>query len=137
MLCTEAELTGEGCPKESQIGVADVTTSIGRGSNGFATSALYDLVPPPGSVAELATDIAGAGLYAHVLADVRSDGDYGVETMTPDLLALSTNPVFGVQAQIWGDPSAKAHDKIRGMQGAGRRQMPGRPSGNCFPHRPR
>ena len=113
VLCTEAELTGEGCPKESQIGVADVTTSIGRGSNGFATSALYNMVPPPGSVAELATDIAGAGLYAHVLADVRSDGDYGVETMSPDLLALSTNPVFGVQAQIWGDPSAKAHDKIR------------------------
>jgi hypothetical protein len=114
VLCTEAELTGlSGCPPESQVGVADVTTAIGRGQNGFSTSALYNMVPPPGSVAELATDVAGAGLYAHVLADVRSDGDYGIETTSPDLLALSTNPVFGVQAQIWGDPSAKAHDKIR------------------------
>jgi len=113
VLCTEAELTSEGCPPSSQIGVADVTTAIGRGNNGFATSALYNMVPPPGTVAELATDVAGAGLYAHVFAAVRSDGDYGIETMSPDLLALGTNPVFGVQAQIWGDPSASAHDEVR------------------------
>ena len=115
VLCTEAELTGEkGCPPESQVGVADViTTIIGRGNNGFSTTALYNMVPPPGSVAELATNIADVGLYAHVLADVRSDTDYGIETTSPDLLALTTNPVFGVQAQIWGDPSAPAHDKIR------------------------
>jgi hypothetical protein len=115
VLCTEAELTGEkGCPPESQVGLADVTTSIiGRGTNGISTTALYNMVPPPGSVAELATDVADVGLYAHVLADVRSDTDYGIETMSPDLLALSTNPVFGVQAQVWGDPSAPAHDKIR------------------------
>jgi hypothetical protein len=113
VLCTEAELTSVGCPPSSQVGVADVITSIGRGNNGVASSALYNMVPPPGTVAELATDIAGAGLYTHVLGDVRSDGDYGIETMSPDLLALSTNPVFGVQAQIWGDPSAPAHDEVR------------------------
>jgi hypothetical protein len=114
VLCTEVQLTGtEGCPEGSQVGLADVTTSIGVGSNGVSTTPLYNMVPQPGSVAELATDIAGAGLYAHTLLSVRSDGDYGIEALVPDLLALGSNPIFGVQSQIWGDPSAAAHDPSR------------------------
>ena len=114
VLCTEAQLTGaEDCPPESQIGIADVTTFLGRGNNGVSTTPLYNMVPQPGSVAEFATDVASIGLYAHVLAGIRSDGDYGAEATSPDLLALGTNPIFGVQAQIWGDPTAAAHDAIR------------------------
>jgi hypothetical protein len=114
VLCTEAELTGaKGCPPPSQIGIADVTTFLGRGANAVSTSPLFNMVPQPGSVAEFATDVAGAGLYAHALLSVRSDGDYGVEALTPDLLALGTNPVFGVQAQIWGDPTSESHTAIR------------------------
>jgi hypothetical protein len=118
VLCTEAELTdSKGCPPESQVGVANVITFLGRGRNGPASSPLYNMVPPPGSAAELATDIAGAGLYAHVLAGIRSESDYGVEGLSPDLLALGTNPIFGVQAELWGDPSASAHDEIRECKG--------------------
>jgi hypothetical protein len=114
VLCTEAQLTGfEGCPLESQVGVADVTIAAGRGNNGVSSTALYNMVPPPGSVAELGTNVATLGLFAHALAGVRSDGDYGVEVVTPDTIALGTNPVFGVQAQIWGDPSADSHDEVR------------------------
>jgi hypothetical protein len=115
VLCTEAQLTGlEGCPPESQIGLVDITTSFGRGSNGLSTSALFNMVPPPGSAAELATNFGdNIGIFIHTLIGIRSDGDYGVEAKTPDLIALGTNPVFGVQAQIWGDPSADAHDAIR------------------------
>ncbi len=115
-LCTEAELVGsQGCPDASQVGVTDVTTLVGAvGTNGISTTALYNMVPPPGSVAELATNVADAGIFAHVIAGVRSDGDYGIEAATRDVLALGTQPIFSVQAQIWGDPSAKAHDGIRG-----------------------
>jgi len=120
VLCTEAQFTGtEGCPPESQVGVANVTTFLGRGNNGVSSTALYNMVPQPGSVAELGTDVAGVGLFSHVLAGVRSDSDYGVEATTPDLLALGTNPIFGIQAELWGDPSAKAHDEIRACKVTG------------------
>jgi hypothetical protein len=120
VLCTEAQLTGsEGCPPSSQVGIVDVTTFLGRGNNGVSTSALYNMVPQPGSVAEFATDVAGAGLYLHTLAGVRSDGDYGVQATTPDLIALGTNPVFGAQVQVWGDPSAPSHDAIRACKAGG------------------
>jgi hypothetical protein len=115
VLCTEVQLTSGGCPDASQIGTNDVTTLVGGvGANGVFTSPLYNMVPPPGSIAELATNVAGVGIYAHVIAGVRSDGDYGVETTTRDVLALATQPIFGLQAQIWGDPSAAAHDESRG-----------------------
>ena len=115
VLCSEAELTGKGCPLESQVGILDVTTLVGEtGTNGISTTPLYNMVPPPGSPAEFATNVADAGLYLHVIANVRSEGDYGVEAQTRDAIAFGQQPIFGVQAQIWGDPSAKAHDAIRG-----------------------
>jgi len=115
VLCTEAELTGaQGCPDPSQVGMADITTIVGKANNGISSTNLYNMVPPPGAVAELATDVAGAGIFVHILAGVRSDDDYGIEAATNDILALGTQPIFSVQAQVWGDPSAEAHDKIRG-----------------------
>jgi hypothetical protein len=116
VLCTEVQLTGEeGCPPESQVGMADVTTLVGGvGTNGISSTELYNMVPPPGAVAELATNIADAGIFVHTLAGVRSDGDYGIEAATKDVLALGTQPIFSVQAQIWGDPSGEAHDQVRG-----------------------
>jgi hypothetical protein len=114
VLCTEAELTADGCPKASQVGVVDVTTLIAQqGIDGISTTNLYNMVPPPGSVAELATNVAGAGLFVHAIAGVRSDGDYGIEAATRDALAFGQQPIFGVQAQVWGEPTAPAHDAIR------------------------
>ena len=114
VLCTEVELTGKGCPPDSQVGMADVTTLVGKaGVNGISSTNLYNMVPPPGAVAELATDVAGAGIFVHTLAGVRSDSDYGIEAKTNDVLALGTQPIFSVQAQVWGDPTGAAHDQIR------------------------
>jgi len=115
VLCTEVQLTGaEGCPIASQVGMADVTTIVGKANNGISSTNLYNMVPPPGAVAELATDVAGAGIFVHTIAGVRSDSDYGIEAATHDILALGTQPIFSVQAQVWGDPSSEAHDLIRG-----------------------
>jgi hypothetical protein len=122
VLCTEAELISEqtpGCPNESQIGVVDLTTLIGEGAGTgggtVLTSALYNMVPPPGSPAEVAFNAARVGIFVHLIGAVRSDDDYGVEAYTPDALALTIHPIFGAQAQLWGDPSADAHDQIRGQ----------------------
>jgi hypothetical protein len=115
LLCTEAQLTGKGCPNESQVGVISVISIVGEvGNPDVFNSPLYNMVAPPGSAAELATDVAGIGIFPHILAGVRSDGDYGIEASTRDALAFGQQPIFTVQAQVWGTPSAPAHDGVRG-----------------------
>lgn len=120
-LCSEVQLTGaEGCPVASQVGSVNFTTLVGLANVGIANNRLYNMVPPPGAVAELATDLADGGIFVHILVGVRSDDDYGIEAATHDVLALGTEPIFGVQAQVWGDPSGAAHDRIRGDCPAGK-----------------
>jgi hypothetical protein len=115
-LCTEVKLVGqEGCPEESQVGIGNVTTLVGAvGNNGLDQAPLYNMVPPPGSPGVLAENVAGAGIYAHIFAEARTDSDYGITARTPDVLNISTQPIFSVQAQIWGDPSSAVHDHARG-----------------------
>jgi hypothetical protein len=120
VLCAEVQLTGEGCPNPSQVGMADITTLVGNENSGISSTNLYNMVPPPGAVAELATDVAGSGIFVHILIGVRSDTDYGIEAATHDVLALGTEPIFSIQAQVWGDPSGAAHDRIRGDCPAGK-----------------
>jgi hypothetical protein len=117
VLCTEAELTSAaGCPDASQVGVTDTTTLLGgTGNDAIASTALYNMVPAPGSPAEFATNVASVGIFVHIGTSVRSDDDYGVEASTRDVLAFGQQPIFNLQAQFWGDPSGKAHDEIRGV----------------------
>jgi hypothetical protein len=118
VLCTEAELTSidsPGCPDPSQVGVTDVTTLVGQvGNTAIASSNLYNMVPPPGAAAELATDIANVGIFVHFIVGVRSEDDYGVEAKVPDILAFGQQPIFNTDAQVWGDPTSESHDAIRG-----------------------
>jgi hypothetical protein len=115
VLCTEAELTLKECPPASQVGIAAVTSIIGEAGNpDLFNSPLYNMVPPPGSAASLATNVASIGIYAHVLAGVRSDGDYGIEATLRDIIAFGQQPIFNLQTQIWGTPTAEVHDEVRG-----------------------
>lgn len=115
VLCTELELTSEGfpgCPDDSQLGIVDVTTITG---GPFTKAApLYNMVPPPGAAASLGLDALGVGVFVHITGGVRSDGDYGITGGVKDTVALTNNPVFGAQLQLWGDPSAESHDEVRG-----------------------
>ncbi len=115
VLCTEARLVAFECPDESQVGITDVTTLLtGKQPTVFST-ALYNMVPPPGTPAVIATNVASVGIFAHIFASVRTDGDYGVLASLRDILAFPGQPIFNVQSQLWGDPSAAAHDSIRGV----------------------
>ncbi len=118
-LCTEAELvSSEGCPDASQVGVADVTTLAGEvGISDVLTSNLYNMVPPPGSAAELATNVANIGVFVHAQGSLRTESDYGVQVATRDVIAFGQQPIFNVQAQVWGNPTEAAHDEIRGRCG--------------------
>ncbi len=115
VLCTEAELVTEtpGCPKESTVGTLTVRSV--EATVKAATFPIYNMVPPPGQPAELGMDAFGAGIFVHVQGGVRSDGDYGISGTSRDILALTVHPVFGVSAELWGNPSNPAHDKVRGL----------------------
>jgi hypothetical protein len=132
ILCTEAQLSetggfGGACPPESQVGVIDLLTTVG-GSEGTTPyrSALYSMVPPPGAPAALAFSAGGAGILVHLIAGVDSEGDYSAYTEVRDALAHRLHPLFGAQAQIWGDPSSKIYELSRGS-----RNLPGIVGGPC------
>ena len=112
-LCTEAELVGTGCPPASQLGISTALTSP-TGSPIAGSSALYNMVAPPGEAAVLGSDALGIGIFVHLRGEVRSDGDYGVSGFATEIPALPTHPVFGARIDLWGDPSAEAHDVNRG-----------------------
>jgi hypothetical protein len=114
--CTETELesdtSGGGCPDASAVGTISVFSSSGRLA--FFTAPLYNMVPPAGVPAELGFDAVSAGIYVHLLGAVRTGGDYGLSATSNDILARRTDPVFGAQTTLWGDPSDPRHDAERG-----------------------
>lgn len=113
VLCTEAHLEETlSCPDDSAVGV--ISTTLILGQIGFTADALYNMVPPPGYPAMLAANIAGQGLFVHLLPSVRSDGDYGISIEAPETLAFPGQPVFGIASQVWGDPSSPLHEHDRG-----------------------
>lgn len=117
--CTEAELVfsngvnKEGqCPDSSQVGTVAIMSEVTGPT--VITSPVYNMVPPVGAAAELGFEALKVGIYVHILAGIRSDGDYGISVRSEDIVARSPNPVLSVQANVWGDPSAASHDEIRG-----------------------
>lgn len=115
VLCTEAELITQvepSCPDASAVGTI---TLLGLEVAPRArTSPLYNMVPPPGEAASLGFDAFGLGVFIHVGGEVRNDGNYGLTGGSKDALALTLHPIFGVRVELWGDPTSKAHDEVRG-----------------------
>lgn len=117
--CTEAELTTEfpGCPEASAVGTVTIN-AVAVGPPIPKTTTLYNMVPPPGYPASLSFDALAVGVFPHVLAKIRSDGDYGASGISRDILALGLNPILDVSTELWGEPTSKAHDYIRCSFGA-------------------
>jgi hypothetical protein len=116
-LCSVATLTSQEsappCPDASQVGIVKVVTQFTEGVS-VLREPLYAMVPEPGAVAQFGFQVASAGIYVYPAASVRTDGDYGVSVTSEDVLAFGANPIFDVNAQVWGDPTSGLHDKIRG-----------------------
>lgn len=116
--CTELQFLSNNdkaesnCPPASEIGIVTAMTELAGPS--FVISHLYNMVPPPGAPAEVAFNALEVGIFIHLAGHVRSEGDYGITAISEDIVARTNNPILDVQAQIWGDPSAKSHNEIRG-----------------------
>jgi hypothetical protein len=116
--CTEAQLeTGEreaqgGCPIASQVGVVYALSEVN--SVYPELSPLFEMVPPPGVAAEFGTNIAGFGIFVHLMGGVNSAGEYELLTDLTNLPTREKNPILTIQTQLWGNPSDESHDAMRG-----------------------
>jgi hypothetical protein len=115
-VCTQVQMyTPSGfnptsCPASSQVGEVTIDTlqSIYRNTYGVP---LYNLQPEQGQVAVFGFTVLG--VVVHVVASVRTDGDYGVTTT-----ASSTSQQLGVYGVVslalWGVPADPSHNPQRG-----------------------
>ncbi len=138
VLCTSQQLErpggGTDCPDASAVGVVHVIV------DGFGLSPLpafsepvYNIVPPPGYPAELAFNVAGYGIFVHLLGGIDSAGDYQLTAVGKNLTSY-TFPA-GIDLELWGDPSEESHDFKRGACGfptTDRRQCPVERLGRSF-----
>lgn len=113
--CTEAELetdlSGGGCPAASAVGVVRLSTGAAE-TRTSGLEPLFNMVPPPGTPADLGFDAAGFGLYVHLRGGIRTGGDYGLTATTHDVSQFGE--IVGFSAYLWGNPSDPSHDTTRG-----------------------
>jgi hypothetical protein len=107
-LCSEVEVEAFSCPANTQIGVADVFTSIADPF--ILPEQIYNMEPAPGK----ASNFAFIAVYypVHIEGGVRP-GDYTEMSETRGIPNLQAKPVMGVQVLLWGDPSSPTFDYSR------------------------
>jgi Domain of unknown function DUF11 len=119
--CTTAELEGSGavsqCPDASAVGLVHVTINTSGSPSVFFSEPVYNMVPPLGSAADLAFNVAGFGLYVHLLGGINAAGDYQLTAAANDVTQHAAPS--GVNIELWGKPSDEIHDFNRGECGYG------------------
>jgi hypothetical protein len=69
-------------------------------------------VPPPGAAAAFGFNVAGVGVFIHLLGGVNSAGEYELTSDTRDIPQFGL--FSGLTAELWGSPSDPSHDYRRG-----------------------
>jgi hypothetical protein len=114
--CTESQLEAPqlvSCPASSQVGTVTAVNFPDFGVTPiYAILPLYNMVPPPGTPAELAFYIRALSGYVHLIGSLRTGSDYGDSATTSGINTEAA--VVGVQATLWGDPSDPSHNAQRG-----------------------
>ncbi len=119
--CDEASLEDEGaCPASSAVGVLAAYTTLFP-NRVFAP--LFNMVAPAGVAAQFGANPIGFGYVIHIDGRLRtlsgsrgkSEGGYALSGEATGI--QDSFPLYGVVATFWGDPSAAAHDPVRGACG--------------------
>jgi hypothetical protein len=116
--CTEAQLESgglQGCPDASAVGLVHINLNVFGFTVPMFFEPIYNMEPPQGHPAALAFNVAGLGIFIHLLGKLRSDGDYGLTSETLDIPEVGE--MSGVTVDLWGDPSDPSHDSRRGTCG--------------------
>jgi hypothetical protein len=106
--CGEVEMEAFSCPANTQIGVANVLTSVA--SPLILPEPIYNLEPAPGKASNFA--FVAVAYTVHIEGGLRP-GDYTEMAETRGIPALQRKPAMGVQLLLWGDPSAPTFDHVR------------------------
>ncbi len=104
------------CPPESQVGIANIT--LRNPVTGTLNSLLYpvyNLEARAGKTAELGIPDVSGSTSARVVAEARTNGDFGVRTYVPQIPAALD--LYGQTITLWGVPWAASHDIWRIRQG--------------------
>jgi hypothetical protein len=122
-----------GCPTASQVGVIRLHKERGSGEAETEPLPVYNMVPPPGTPAELAFPYIEVG--QPITFQLRSDSDYGV---TAEVRNISeAEPIIGSRLTLWGVPADPGHDLERflPLRGAANniRFIPGNEKGGPLP----
>ena len=99
--CTRAQLAVEECPIESQVG----TVTAYFAQFGVAGFRLFNMVPAPGSPAQLAFNFEG--IQSILDTGARTGSDYGISTR---LANAAQREVIGSVVTLWGVPGEASHD---------------------------
>ncbi len=93
------------CAASTQVGYDSPT--ILRGRLTFSVP-VYNLVPPPGTTAELGFDVLGIPVFLDIV--VRSGGNYGI---TAHVYHLPQTIITSNRLTVWGVPGDSSHDPER------------------------
>jgi hypothetical protein len=107
--CQESELLGEQCPPGSMVGTLAVSTFVTP-----LEKQVFNMIPPPGSPAELGFTLEGT--VVHLLFRVQTGSDYAIVTNVND---IPQREVYGSILTLWGVPEEESHDRWRGGGGSG------------------
>jgi hypothetical protein len=101
-----ASIYGNICPPDTQVGVFRVVGTQGYEPSGAVPTAIYNLVPPPGSPASFGFVIGSVTVT--LSASVRTGGDYGITIDSRDIAEV-IQPLELVTT-FWGVPADPSHD---------------------------
>jgi hypothetical protein len=114
------------CPPQTQVGIlhlrveAPPATAANLGNTESAVYPVFNLEPRHGNLAEFGVAyLSNERLTtARIVADARTQGDFGVTTLVSQLPAVL--PVISQQITLWAVPWAASNDLWRPAQGADR-----------------
>lgn len=106
----EASLSGESCPRQTQVGVAEVHSSLGGGIT--RTFGIFNLRPPPGVPSQVG--FAPFGEHVVFRTELRQDeeGAYALNFRASNVPQSVGITGFGVT--LWGTPWGVSHNGERG-----------------------
>lgn len=106
--CTRAQLDGQECPPQTQIGEDVVGFTGAEGPSQLLDLSVFNMVPPPGVPNEFAFSLAG--VHAFFDAGVRSGNGYGL------VEHINNIPQHDIDENIltlWGVPAESSHNDER------------------------
>ncbi len=105
--CTRAQLDGERCPAQTQIGIDAVgfAQEGGGGLRAHTPLPVYNMVPPPGVPNEFALSVGG--FHTFFEAGVRGHDGYGIVEHIDNIPQLKITQNI---LTLWGVPAEASHD---------------------------